>query len=420
MLALVDCNNFYASCERVFHPELNGKAVVVLSNNDGCIVARSNEAKALGIKMGEPAFKINNLLQQNKVTMFSSNYVLYGDMSRRVMNTLSEFAPEIEVYSIDEAFLNLTGLTPDFEMYAQKIRQTVVKNTGIPVSIGIGPTKVLAKTANHYAKKVSENNGVLVLDTPEKAAEMLKKFEIDEVWGIGRQYAKFLKKQAIKTAWDFILMPDSWVKKHLTINGLRIKKELEGIRCLPLEANPPIKQAICTSRSFGEFQTDLEPLKEAVATYAAKCGYKLRKQKSCAGVLIVFLETNRFNQNDPQYSPEYVYKLPIATSSSLELIKAALYSLELIYRSGYRYKKAGVIVAEIVPETAVQGSLFGDEINLEKQAEIMKTMDRINAKYGREMVKTAIQGVKGSWQMRQARLSSSYTTQWDDIITVLV
>jgi DNA polymerase V len=368
MFALADCNNFYASCERVFNPALNGKPVVILSNNDGCVIARSNEAKALGIKMGEPAFKIAAFLQMNQVMVFSSNYVLYGDMSQRVMSNLGQFTPEIEIYSIDEAFLNLKGLPVDLEEYARTIRKTVLKNTGIPVSVGIGPTKVLAKAANYFAKKVPENNGTFILDSQAKIDQSLKKLAIDEVWGIGRQYASRLTAINVKTAWDFTQMTDPWVQKNMTIVGLRIKKELEGISCLEMELIAPAKKAICTSRSFGEAQTGLEPIKEAVATFTGKCASKLRKQKTCAKMLMVFVHTNGFNKNEPQYAQNFVCKLPVATNSSLELIKYALCALEAIYREGYRYKKAGVLVTEIVPEDQVQGSLF-DQVDREKQAE---------------------------------------------------
>ena len=417
MFALVDCNNFYVSCERVFNPALNGKPVIVLSNNDGCVIARSDEAKQLGVKMGEPAFRIIGFLRKNNVAVFSSNYQLYGDMSGRVMNTLGDFAPELEVYSIDEAFLNLAGLNLPLDAYGREIRETVLHRIGIPVSVGIGPTKVLAKTANHYAKKNPANGGILVLDTLEKIEECLKLFEVDEVWGIGRQYADLLKKHCVNTAWDLRRMPDAWVRKRLTVVGLRVKKELEGISCLPMELITPAKKAICTSRSFGELQTELEPLKEAVATFASKCAYKLRKGKLCARALMVFIHTDGFNPGEPQYARNFVYTLPVATNSSLELIKYALFALRFIYEKGYRYKKAGVIVTAIVPANRVQGSLF-DEMDREKHAGVMKVMDRINAKYGQGTLKTAVQGSGERWKLRQEKLSPCYTTRWSDIITV--
>ncbi|NLY75862.1 MAG: Y-family DNA polymerase [Firmicutes bacterium] len=419
MFAVVDCNNFYASCERVFNPALNGRPVVVLSNNDGCIIARSEEAKALGIKMGVPAFQIADFLVQNNVAVYSSNYALYGDLSRRVMNVLERFTPELEIYSIDEAFLNLAGLPVQLEEYARKIRATVLKNTGIPVSVGIGPTKVLAKTANHYAKKAPENHGIYVLDGPAKIDEALKLFAIDEVWGIGRQYSKLLKSIGVETAWDFIRLPDGWVRKRMTVVGLRVKKELEGISCMEMELIPAAKKVICTSRSFGEPQTELEPLREAVATFAARCAEKLRCQHSCAGMLMVFIHTNGFKANEPQYERNFVCKLPVPTNSTMELIRYALFALEAIYRKGYRYKKAGVLVLDIAPEDRVQGALF-DRVDRAKHAAVTKTLDAINSKYGRDTLKIATQGSGKKWKMRQEKLSPSYTTKWNEIITVRV
>jgi DNA polymerase V len=419
MFALVDCNNFYASCERVFNPALNNKPVVVLSNNDGCVIARSSEAKALGIKMGVPAFQIAEFLQKNGVAVHSSNYALYGDLSHRVMCTLGQFTPELEIYSIDEAFLNLGGSSVDWAEYAQRIRKTVLKNIGIPVSVGIGPTKTLAKTANHYAKKIPENQGIFVLDSPAKINDALKLFDVDEIWGIGRQYSKLLKSLNIKTAWDFTQLADSWVKKRMTVVGLRVKKELEGISCLELELIPSAKKVICTSRSFGEAQTELELLREAVATYAARCAAKLRKQRSCAGMLMVFIHTNGFKADEPQYERNFVCKLPVATNSTIELIRYALFALEAIYKKGYRYKKAGVLVLDITPENQIQGSLF-DGVDRDKHTAIMKALDDINSKFGRDALKIATQGSGEKWKLRQEKLSPCYTTNWKDIIKIRV
>jgi DNA polymerase V len=419
MFALVDCNNFYVSCERVFNPAVNGKPVIVLSNNDGCVISRSNEAKALGIKMGEPAFKIADFLKHHHVTVYSSNYVLYGDLSQRVMHTLAQFTPEIEIYSIDEAFLNLTGITADWEGYARQIRQTVLQNTGMPVSAGLAPTKVLAKAANHYAKKVPGNQGILVLDGPAKIAAALQQFAIEEVWGVGRRYAALLNRMGVKTAADFIRLPDAWVRQKMTVVGLRVKKELEGISCLEMELIPPTKKALCTSRSFGATQTDLESLQEAVATFANQCALKLRRQKTCANQLLVFIHTNGFNPNEPQYARNFVCKLPTATNSSLVLIKYALAALQAIYRTGYRYKKAGIMVYDLAPEDQTQGSLF-DAINYGKHAAIMQALDRVNAKYGANTVKSAALGSGVRWKLRQEKLSPCYTTRWEDIIKVRV
>jgi DNA polymerase V len=419
MLALVDCNNFYVSAERAFDPSLNGRPVVVLSNNDGCIVSRSNEAKALGVKMAEPAFKIADLLQKNNVAVFSSNYVLYGDLSHRVMSTLRQFTTEIEIYSIDEAFLNFTGMPVDLEAYARRIRGTVLKNIGIPVSVGVGPTKVLAKLANYNAKKIPDNQGICILDNPNRIEEALKLFDISAVWGIGRQYGRLLKSMNINTAWDFLKLPDSWVRKKMTVVGLRIKKELAGISCLKMELVTSSQKAICTSRSFGETQTELEPIQEAVATFTARCAQKLRQQKSCAGALMVFIQTNSFKKDEPQYEKNFVCKLPVETNSTIELIKYTTHALKAIYQPGFRYKKAGVLVLDIVPENQVQGSLF-DNVDRDKHHEVMAAIDRINQKYGRDTLKIAAQGSGRKWKLRQEKLSPSYTTRWSDIIEVKV
>jgi DNA polymerase V len=419
MLALVDCNSFYVSCERVFNPSLNGRPTVVLSNNDGCIVSRSNEAKALGIKLGEPAFKIADLLEKNNVAVFSSNYTLYGDISQRVMTTLAGFAPEMEVYSIDEAFLNLEGIGADMDAYGREIRRRVLKDTGMPVCVGIGPTKVLAKAANHCAKKRPEHGGVLVLDSPDTIEATLRTITVGDVWGVGRQYRKMLETAGVRTAWDLTRQPDAWVQKRMTIVGLRLKKELLGESCLELELVAPAKKMICTSRSFGQSQKNLDSLKEAVANFAAACALKLREQKTCAGQVLVFIQTNSFKPEEPQHAQNAVYKLPVATNNSGELIKYAVAVLEAIYRKGYSYKKAGVIVSEIVPEDQVQAFLF-DGVDRVKEGRLMETIDRLNARYGTNTVKVAQQGYDSRWKLRQEKLSPCYTTRWSDIIEVKV
>ncbi len=419
MLALVDCNSFYASCERVFDPSLAKKPVVVLSNNDGCIVARSDEAKRLGIKMGEPAFKIASFLKKSQVAVFSSNYTLYGDMSRRVMATLTQFTPELEIYSIDEAFLNLKGIPEDLTSYGQRIKAKVYKDTGMPVSVGIAPTKALAKIANRQAKKKPANRGVLVLDNQEKIKRALQTTLVEEVWGIGRQYGKMLRSRNIQTAWDFVNQPASWVKKKMTIVGWRLQKELAGEAHLELELEEKAKKTICTSRSFGNMLTDYAPLREAVANYANACALKLRRQRTCAGEIMVFINTNTFNPKDAQYAKNALLKLPMATNDSIELVKYALTLLRMIYRPGYRYKKAGVIVSAIVPADEVQVSLF-DDIDRAGHKQLMATMDSINDRFGDNTVKLAALGNGKEWRLRQERLSPLYTTRWSDIIKVKV
>jgi DNA polymerase V len=417
MYALVDCNNFYASCERVFNPSLNGKPVVVLSNNDGCVIARSNEAKSIGIAMGLPAYQIKDLIRKHDVKVFSTNFVLYGDMSQRVMNILSEFVPDMEIYSIDEAFLSLHGFDfCDLREYGTKIRTAVSRSTGIPVSIGIAPTKTLAKVANHFAKKIPAYQGVCMIEN-HNLASALSQFQVGEVWGIGRQYNKMLAKHGIHTASDFVNAPQQFIRKSMSVVGLRTQEELKGNECYGMELTIPAKKTICTARSFGQMQTDYQPVAEAVANFASRCALKLRKQKTCANVLMVFVHTNRHREDLPQYARNRVLTLPAATNSTYEIVEYALFALKSIFRDGYHYKKAGVIVSAIVPENAVQKCLF-DHTEREKQTRALRAVDELNDKYGRDTVKLAILGYRRKWKLRQEQLSPFYTTQWADIIQV--
>lgn len=420
LFGLVDCNNFYASCERVFDPSLNGKAVVVLSNNDGCVVARSNEAKALGIPMGEPLFKIRAFVDTGQVKAFSSNYTLYGDMSDRVMQTLAQYTPNIEKYSIDECFLDFTGFyKKDLNAYGREIKETVYRWTGIPVSLGIAPTKALAKVANKLAKKSPKANGVLVLSEPRHIEAALKATEIEDVWGIGNQYARLLRKHNIHTALDFTQASETWVRKHMSVVGVRLLKELRGESCLDLEEVAPPKKGICTSRSFGKRLTEFEDIQNATATYAARCAKKLRAQRSCARLLTVFLNTNWFSEKDKQYHASKSIYMPAATSSALEMVHYANIALKAIYREGYSYKKSGVLVTDIVPENQVQLGLL-DTVDREKHAKLMEVMDRLTNRFGRERVKVATQGVDNQWLLRSDMVSKCYTTRLSDIQTVHV
>lgn len=420
MFALADCNNFYVSCERVFEPSLNGKPVIVLSNNDGCVIARSNEAKALGIKMGEPAFRIKELIKKANVTVFSSNYALYGDMSQRVMNTLASFTPDIEIYSIDEAFLGLYGFKHiNLLDYARQIRKTTMRNTGIPISLGLAPTKTLAKVANHIAKNHPEFNGVYIIDNEQQRIEALRAYDIADVWGIGRQYTKLLTQHGINTAYDFSLMPSYWVKKHMSVIGLRIQKELLGTPCIELELFAPPKKSIATTRSFGEMQNNFTHISEAVATFAASCAQKLRKQKSVAQIIMVFIHTNYFRKDLPQYSATKTITLTSPTSNTTEIVHYATIALKSIYKSGYHYKKAGVIVSGISTNQHIQTSLF-DTFNRQKYDKLMAVIDKINDKYGKDTIKIATQGSERRWKIRQEHLSPKYTTRWNNIITVKV
>lgn len=417
MFALVDANNFYPSCERVFNPALVNKPIVVLSNNDGCIVARSNEAKALGIQMGEPYFKAKPLIQKHGVQVFSSNYELYGDMSDRVMNVLSELAPQTEVYSIDECFLDFSAWpSKDLLQHGQFIRQRVKQWTGIPVSIGVAPTKTLAKAANKLAKKA---DGVKLLRETKEIDALLENLDVGDLWGIGKQYAKFLKSNKINTALALKQAKDGWVKKHLTIVGLRLVYELRGISCLSLESVAPAKKSICNSRSFGKPVNCLSDLEEAVSTYAARCAEKLRKQQSATALLQVFIHTNNFNQHQPQYSNSQTIRLPVASDNTIEIIHYALIALRMIYKEGYAYKKAGVIMMDLVPKAHIQLNLF-DEVERMKQDKAVTALDTINNRMGQNTVKLAIQGnsQKTSWQMERKHLSPCYTTKWDELWTI--
>ncbi len=418
MFALVDCNNFYASCERVFNPSLVGVPIVVLSNNDGCVIARSQEAKALGIPMGEPAFKMKELIEANNVAVFSSNYTLYGDMSNRVMKTLAGFAENLEIYSIDEAFIDFRGyMLTDLAAYGRKIVRTVTKNTGIPVSMGIAPTKTLAKVANKYAKKFKGYKGVCMIDTEEKRVKALQKFEIGDVWGIGRKYSKFLKYNGILTAYDFTLKSRSWVRKNMTVVGERMWEELNGFPCIEMEDEAKAKKQICTSRSFGTRLTEFDDIFEAVSNFTATCAAKLRKQNSCAAGLMVFIMTNPFRENDPQYVNSRHYKLPVPTISTTELIEYSKRLLAEVYRTGYSYKKAGTIITEIVPDKPIQGDLF-DDVDRDKQKKLMDTVDKINDSLGTYKIRVASQGYGKKWKLRNEKLSPCYTTRIDDIIKV--
>lgn len=414
MFALVDCNNFYVSCERVFNPALEGNPVIVLSNNDGCIIARSEEAKKLGLKMAEPVFQKIGFLKENGVQIFSSNYTLYGDMSARVIETLSHFVPEIEIYSIDEAFLNLSGFSGDLEKLCNEIFSTVQRNTGIPVSIGIGPTKTLAKIANKAAK---QTGGIFIISNKNQTDALLRNTPVEKVWGIGRQYANLLQQNHVKTAYDFTLLEDNWLREKMKVIGLRIKRELLGESCLRLDLIAPPKKAIATTRAFGKKTSEIKYITEAVSTYAVRCAEKLRKQKSVANLLTVFIHTDPFNPNEPQINKSKTMMLPVATNSNTELVKYALFCLNEIFIPGFRYKKAGVIVEGLQNESSIQQNIF-DKTDRKKQRDLLKVMDKLNSEYGRDTVKLAVQGDGKEWKLRQEKLSKRYTTIWNEIIEV--
>lgn len=420
IIGIADCNNFYASCQRVFNPSLVGKPIVVLSNNDGCVVARSNEAKALGIAMGVPAFEIKSLIEEKGIQVFSSNYTLYGDMSSRVMATLSRFSPETEIYSIDEAFLQFKGFELyDIPEYARHIVRTTTTNTGIPISIGLAPTKTLAKLANKLAKKDPALKGVKAILTKDEIEIALSDFPVSDIWGIGGQYARMLAQHGVNTALEFSCLPGEWVKSKMTITGLRMWHELRGKPCIPLESAPASKKGICTSRSFGTMLSEYENIAEAVSNFTAKCAKKLRDQNSCCKVITVFVQTNIFRGDLKQYSNSRTTILPVGINSTMELNRFALLTLKAIYRKGYQYKKAGVIVTDIIPSDQVQSNLFY-QYDTEKQEKIMLALDKINGLYGTDKLRLGSQGFGRNWKLKNEKLSPCYTTRLKDVINIIL
>lgn len=420
MVALIDCNNFFASCERVFRPELRGRPVVVLSNNDGCVIARSDESKALGIPMGAPAFKYREVLEANQVKVFSSNFALYGDMSSRVMNILNRYSPDVEVYSIDEAFLGFDGFEGHYDLqeYCEGIRRTVLKSTGIPISIGVAKTKSQAKLANRIAKKFPERTkGVYLMDNETKVEKALKWVDVGDVWGIGRRHAKRLQSMGVRKAFDFTQLPEQWVRKHMSVVGLRLQRDLKGERNIEIE-HARDKKSIATTRSFETMYTEYDDLRERVSTFAVSCAEKLRKQGSNCNALMVFVHTNGFRKDLDQYKRNIVVTSPYPTSSDMEMVQMALKGLRKIYKKGFSYKKAGVVALSISPDKERQLALFNESDARHKP--LMKAVDYLNRNLGTGKVKLAVQDLDRRWKMNQSHLSKRYTTKLDDIIKVNV
>lgn len=420
MFALVDCNNFYASCERLFNPSLQDRPVVVLSNNDGCVIARSNEAKALGIKMGTPAFEIEHVLKQHHIAVFSSNYTLYGSLSNRVMSVLHGLCPSVEVYSIDEAFLGLHQMYQlNYQDFAAQVKSAVWQ-AGIPVSVGIAPTKTLAKMANRHSKKTKGGTGIFVMDTHEKIVEVLSNTAVEDIWGVGQQYAKLLQSHGFRTAADVCNAPGDWMRKHMTVVGQRLWNELRGVPCVELEEEIADKKNICVSRSFGQLLNQREDVEQALANYIATAARKLRNQGSCCQLMQVFLHTNNFRTQDRQYYRSINVQLPVATSSTAELLHYGTWALERIWRNGFNFKKVGVILMQLVPCDQMQLGVF-DTVDRPKGDRVMKALDDINRSFGgKEMVKFAIQGYGRKWKLRQEKLSPCYTTRINQVLTINV
>ena len=419
MYALADCNNFFVSCERVFRPDLNLRPVIVLSNNDGCAIARSNEAKALGIEMGAPLFKIRDIVKRHNVAVFSGNMALYGDMSHRVQQTLLEFSPSIERYSIDEAFIDLSGMEhTDFDALAKEISKRCLRNTGIPVSVGIAPTKTLAKIASKLCKQYPRLRGGCYMHRKEDIEKVLRKYPIGDVWGIGRRYCRKLTECGITTAYDFTQLSAEWIRALMGITGLRTWRELRGEPCIEFEDGFQAKQSICTSRSFASEIYDFAELAEQVAKFTSMTAAKLRKQNSACSHLHVFAWTNRFKDEAESKGGSIVVPFEVATDSTIVMLKAANRALREIFKRGCGYKKAGVIATGIIPRDSIQANMF-DSTDHSRHNKIMQAIDKINSSIGSDTVIIASQKF-GEVKMRHEHRSPRYTTAWEDIPTVTV
>ena len=415
-IALVDCNSFYVSCERLFNPSIIKKPVVVLSSNDGCVISRSTEAKALGIKMGEPYFKVEKIVKKNDVKVFSSNYSLYGDISRRVMKTLKQFSPQIEIYSIDEAFLNLSSVKDeDLLEHGNKIRKTVLKWTGIPTSIGIATTKTLSKAANHVAKK--EKSGIINLINSKQIDKLLAEIKINDVWGVGRQLTKFYIKNGIDTAYQLKNISNSWIKKNTNVFGSRTAMELKGISCISLEIHQEKRKNCCVSRSFGKKVTELEELKESVTTHCLNAAEKIRIDSQTVKKVTVFIRTSPFQKKN-YYANTKDIDLPIRTNDSIELVKQALFALKCIYKEGYRYQKTGIIFSGLKDVNIYKKNLFSTIGSEEKRIRLMKAIDYTNIKYGRNALSIAQAGLKKGWNIKKQHSSKIDTASFELLPTI--
>ena len=410
-IALIDCNSFYVSCERLFNPKIKNIPVVVLSNNDGCVISRSTEAKKIGIKMGEPYFKVKELVKKNNVQIFSSNYSLYGDLSRRVMKVLKGFSDKIEIYSIDEAFIDLSHIKDEnIEDYGKKIRERVLKWTGIPTSVGISCTKTLSKVANHVAKK--NKTGVIFLK--DNIDDVLKNFDISDIWGVGRQLSKLYMKNGINNAYKLKNISNSWVKKSTNVLGAKTVMELRGISCINLETEETKRKSCCVSRSFGRKIESLNTLKESITTHCLNAAEKIRNDNQTTRSITVFIRTSPFDKNRKYYSNSLTIDLPVATNNSLELVKVAIEGLKKIYKYGYFYQKAGVILSKL-SEAGEKNLNLLTPILENKSQTLMKAIDVTNAKYGRNVISVAQAGINNSWKMRREHSSKIDTASFDSL-----
>jgi len=418
-IALVDCNSFYVSCERLFNPSIIKKPVVVLSSNDGCVISRSSEAKALGIKMGEPYFKVRKIVKENDVKIFSTNFALYGDISRRVMKTLKQFSPQMEVYSIDEAFLDLSSVKNEKLLeHGYKIRETILKWTGIPTSIGIATTKTLSKAANYIAKK--EKSGVIDLVNSKQIDELLSEIKINDVWGVGRQLTNFYIKNGINTAYQLKNISNSWIKKNTNVFGSRTAMELKGIPCISLEVYQEKRKNCCVSRSFGKKVTKLEELSESAAKHCLNAAAKIRLDNQTTKRITVFIRTSPFQKDKNYYANSKDIDLPIRTNDSIELVKQALSALKYIYRAGYKYQKAGIILSGLSDVDVYKKNLFSSINNEDKRKKLMKAIDHTNTKYGHQALSIAEAGLKKKWNVKRQYSSKIDTACFDFLPTAKI
>ena len=415
VFALIDCNAFYVSCERVFNPKLNNKPVVALSNNDGCIIARSKEAKALGIKMGVPLFKVKDIVERENVIVFSSNYTLYADMSRRVMNIISEFTPSIEVYSIDEAFIELTNMNVDYESYARHMRKVILQYTGIPVSIGIASTKTLTKVANHIAKDDESLEGVCSLVKYENLDQVLEDTNVADIWGVGRQLSKKLIANGIFNAKLLKNCEDAWVRKMMSVNGLKTVSELREISCLDLEETSATRKSCCTTRSFGKPLINLEDIEQAVTTFARRATERIRGENLIASTVSVFLRTNPFDRNR-YYSNSSTTTLSYPTYDTVQIVKTALQLTKIIFRENYKYKKAGVLLSGFYEKGTETKDLFSEARY--RSPKLMSAVDQINERYGSDTIQIATECQMGKWKQKRKNCTQSYTTQLDNVLLI--
>lgn len=416
IFALVDCNSFYVSCERIFQPELHNRPVGVLSNNDGMVVALSDEMKKLGIKRGTPAFKIKHILQKNNGVLLSSNYALYGDISARIMKILENFTPDLEIYSIDEAFLRLSDLPKqNLTELGNKIRKTISAWVGIPVSVGFGTTKTLAKVANRVAKKYSKTEGVFDLCNHPNLPKVLQWIDVKDIWGIGRQYAKMLNSNNIHNGWQLANTDYHWIKKRMTVVGLRTVMELNGVSCIDIETDVNAKKEIVSSKSFGKPVDNFDEISEALSAYCVRAVEKLREQHLVASQIMVFLSTNRFKKDQPQYANYASSRLPLPSAYTPDFLFASRKVLKQIYRKNYQYKKVGIMISDIMHQTYAPLDFFAPIYLDDKRKNIMDCMDSINKKMGLNMLTYAGVGTEQPWKMRREMLSSRYTTCWQEL-----